>query len=165
MQIRDLNSGTFGFVQLARDKQTGELIACKFIERGEKVRSRCRHATFDPISTIERRRRDAVICHAWWFHALLLHGASPVMCCIIRVAQVTKYVERDTQPQMFSASAHRAVQGGEHCMERCSTAAAGTNGSAITSAHFLMELHLQTCQQSHHTQFVLSKSGLKGAMH
>jgi serine/threonine-protein kinase SRK2 len=38
LQIRDLNSGTFGFVQLARDKQTGELIACKFIERGDKVR-------------------------------------------------------------------------------------------------------------------------------
>lgn len=37
MQIRDLNSGTFGFVQLARDKQTGELIAVKFIERGDKV--------------------------------------------------------------------------------------------------------------------------------
>jgi hypothetical protein len=37
MQVRDLNSGTFGFVQLARDKQTGELIACKFIERGDKV--------------------------------------------------------------------------------------------------------------------------------
>lgn len=37
MQIRDLNSGTFGFVQLARDKQTGEMIACKFIERGDKV--------------------------------------------------------------------------------------------------------------------------------
>jgi hypothetical protein len=36
-QIRDLNSGTFGFVQLTRDKQTGELIACKFIERGDKV--------------------------------------------------------------------------------------------------------------------------------
>lgn len=36
-KIRDLNSGTFGFVQLARDKQTGELIACKFIERGDKV--------------------------------------------------------------------------------------------------------------------------------
>lgn len=37
MQIRDLNSGTFGFVQLAKDKQTGELVACKFIERGDKV--------------------------------------------------------------------------------------------------------------------------------
>jgi len=36
-KIKDLNSGTFGFVQLARDKTTGELIAVKFIERGEKV--------------------------------------------------------------------------------------------------------------------------------
>lgn len=36
-KIRDLNSGTFGFVQLARDKSTGELIAIKFIERGDKV--------------------------------------------------------------------------------------------------------------------------------
>jgi hypothetical protein len=37
MQIRDLNSGTFGFVQLAKDKQSGDLVACKFIERGDKV--------------------------------------------------------------------------------------------------------------------------------
>lgn len=36
-KIRDLNSGTFGFVQLARDKASGELVAIKFIERGEKV--------------------------------------------------------------------------------------------------------------------------------
>lgn len=36
-KIRDLNSGTFGFVQLARDKQSGELTAIKFIERGDKV--------------------------------------------------------------------------------------------------------------------------------
>ncbi len=36
-QIKDLNSGTFGFVQLCKDKTTGELTAIKFIERGEKV--------------------------------------------------------------------------------------------------------------------------------
>lgn len=36
-KIRDLNSGTFGFVQLARVKQTNEQVAVKFIERGEKV--------------------------------------------------------------------------------------------------------------------------------
>ncbi len=38
LQIKDLNSGTFGFVQLARDKATGETWAVKFIERGDKVR-------------------------------------------------------------------------------------------------------------------------------
>ena len=36
-QIRDLNSGTFGFVQLALDKTTGRQVAIKFIERGDKV--------------------------------------------------------------------------------------------------------------------------------
>jgi serine/threonine-protein kinase SRK2 len=32
-----LNSGAHGFVQLVRDKRTGEHVAVKFIERGEKV--------------------------------------------------------------------------------------------------------------------------------
>ena len=36
-QIRDLNSGTFGFVELALDKTTGQQVAIKFIERGDKV--------------------------------------------------------------------------------------------------------------------------------
>ena len=36
-QIRDLNSGTFGFVELALDKTTGQQVAVKFIERGDKV--------------------------------------------------------------------------------------------------------------------------------
>lgn len=39
MQIRDLNSGTFGFVELALDKTTGQQVAVKFIERGDKVLS------------------------------------------------------------------------------------------------------------------------------
>ena len=37
LQIRDLNSGTFGFVELALDKTTGQQVAIKFIERGDKV--------------------------------------------------------------------------------------------------------------------------------
>ncbi|EIE22391.1 sulfur stress regulator [Coccomyxa subellipsoidea C-169] len=36
-KIRDLNSGTFGFVELALDKTTGQQVAVKFIERGDKV--------------------------------------------------------------------------------------------------------------------------------
>ncbi len=36
-QIRDIGSGNFGVAKLMRDKQTGELVAVKFIERGEKV--------------------------------------------------------------------------------------------------------------------------------
>ena len=33
-KIKDLNAGAFGFVQLARDKETGEKVAIKFMERG-----------------------------------------------------------------------------------------------------------------------------------
>ena len=38
MQIRDLDKGTFGFVQLAVDLTTGEQVAIKFIERSQEVR-------------------------------------------------------------------------------------------------------------------------------
>jgi hypothetical protein len=38
-QIRDLGSGNFGVAKLMRDKQTNELVAVKFIERGPKVSS------------------------------------------------------------------------------------------------------------------------------
>ncbi|GFH29451.1 sulfur stress regulator, partial [Haematococcus lacustris] len=37
IKLKDLNSGTFGFVQLCQDRTTGELVAIKFIERGAKV--------------------------------------------------------------------------------------------------------------------------------
>lgn len=41
-QIRDLNQGTFGFVQLAYDKSTNppQQVAVKFMERGDKVKER-----------------------------------------------------------------------------------------------------------------------------
>ena len=36
-KIKDLNAGAFGFVQLAREKETGERVAIKFMERGHKI--------------------------------------------------------------------------------------------------------------------------------
>ncbi|DBB15936.1 TPA: Serine/threonine-protein kinase srk2a [Trebouxia sp. C0006] len=35
--IKDIGSGNFGVAKLMRDKRTGELVAVKFIERGEKI--------------------------------------------------------------------------------------------------------------------------------
>ena len=57
VQIKDLNRGAFGMVVLARDKQTGELFALKFIERGPQVR----HIAF---STVQVPRQFA-FCHLW----------------------------------------------------------------------------------------------------
>ena len=37
LQVRDIGSGNFGIARLMRDRATGELIAVKYIERGEKV--------------------------------------------------------------------------------------------------------------------------------
>lgn len=45
-KIKDINSGSYGFVQLCQDNRTGEQVAIKFIERGEKV-ILCRSAACD----------------------------------------------------------------------------------------------------------------------
>jgi len=37
LQIRDIGSGNFGVAKLCRARDTGELVAVKYIERGEKV--------------------------------------------------------------------------------------------------------------------------------
>ena len=36
--VRDIGSGNFGVARLMRDKVTKELVAVKYIERGDKVR-------------------------------------------------------------------------------------------------------------------------------
>ena len=42
--VQALNSGSYGFVYLCKDLRTGELVAIKFIERGEKVtKASCTH--------------------------------------------------------------------------------------------------------------------------
>lgn len=35
--VRDIGSGNFGVARLMKDKHTGELVAVKYIERGDKV--------------------------------------------------------------------------------------------------------------------------------
>lgn len=35
--VKDIGSGNFGIARLMRDKQTKELVAVKYIERGDKV--------------------------------------------------------------------------------------------------------------------------------
>ena len=37
--VKDIGSGNFGVARLMRDKQTDDLVAVKYIERGEKVSS------------------------------------------------------------------------------------------------------------------------------
>lgn len=40
--VKDIGSGNFGVARLMRDKQTKELVAVKYIERGDKVSFLCK---------------------------------------------------------------------------------------------------------------------------
>lgn len=59
-QVKDLGSGNFGLARLERDRATGELVAVKYIERGEGVRAApgclcCRaHARDSPAPCAKR---------------------------------------------------------------------------------------------------------------
>jgi serine/threonine-protein kinase SRK2 len=45
--VRDIGSGNFGVARLMRDKHTKELVAVKYIERGDKViKIRFNHFSF-----------------------------------------------------------------------------------------------------------------------
>jgi hypothetical protein len=44
-QIRDIGSGNFGVAKLMRDRKNNELVAVKFIQRGDRVRSACCDST------------------------------------------------------------------------------------------------------------------------
>ena len=46
--VRDIGSGNFGVARLMRDKQTKELFAVKYIERGDKVTLSLLHLFYTP---------------------------------------------------------------------------------------------------------------------
>ena len=59
-KIKDINSGSYGFVQLCQDNRTNEQVAVKFIERGEKVSHRRFAADFPDIPAGAVNNRMAV---------------------------------------------------------------------------------------------------------
>jgi hypothetical protein len=52
-KVADLSHGSFGFVQLARNTETQELVAIKFIERGDRV-NRCASSRCSSNSILRR---------------------------------------------------------------------------------------------------------------
>ena len=78
VQVADLNRGAFGFVQLAKDVTTGEQVAIKFIERGEKARQQP-HVTHDH-NLLEHRpcQDESLQCLGRW------HEAHACLHCVWR---------------------------------------------------------------------------------
>ena len=74
MQLRDLNKGTFGFVQLALDTDSNTQVAIKFIERGDKVGCKALQSGLEHIRMC--------CCLAACLNAI----------CVL---QISKYVERE----------------------------------------------------------------------
>lgn len=58
--VRDIGSGNFGVARLMRDKQTQELVAVKYIERGDKVSANQQKKikVFDFFGVARRKRKE-----------------------------------------------------------------------------------------------------------
>lgn len=107
MQIRDIGSGNFGVAKLMRNRVTNELVAVKFIERGERVRRGSGAGTTAPsllflpaARPLDGRGWDRQC--SWLFYFLgrylssstpVIHCARPAACCLS--TQVDKNVERE----------------------------------------------------------------------
>ena len=85
LQLKDIGSGNFGVAKLMRYKPTGELVAVKFIERGDKVQ---------PLPCLPLNPPSGLL---QWGYALRLASAgimsrgdfdtiTPAMCCCMALA-------------------------------------------------------------------------------
>lgn len=50
--VKDIGSGNFGVARLMRDKQTKELVAVKYIERGDKVSFLCKFGFMELVTLL-----------------------------------------------------------------------------------------------------------------
>lgn len=97
-KIKDINSGSYGFVQLCQDSRTNEQVAVKFIERGEKVLKHLDAPCAESHACLKVKFLPATPqCHALKSALLVDH----------KVCR-----EGAAEPQPAVASPHRSVQGG-----------------------------------------------------
>jgi hypothetical protein len=95
VQLKDIGSGNFGVAKLMRYKPTGELVAVKFIERGDKVsRKQCASVRLPirqwPWAPAQASgRADAASCRTVQW--LLTSSSAAGICrvCIRHVSAVT----------------------------------------------------------------------------
>ena len=95
MQLRDLNKGTFGFVQLALDTESNTQVAIKFIERGDKV----------GCNALQSALKYSRMC-------CCLAGCLTAICC---AADFQVCGTGNTESQASESPSHCGAQGGQHC--------------------------------------------------
>lgn len=173
LQIRDIGSGNFGVAKLCRAKDTGELVAVKFIERGEKVGG----ALEEGLGAVDRRGvRDggpggpqevggstghppaaaaAAARQGCWYHhmsALPVHAHAAAV-----LMQIDKNVEREIinhrmlsgHPNIVRFREVRAGAGGRARLRRtrCSLLLCGAHCPAAFPLRFLRSCTRTQAQQ------------------
>lgn len=104
MQVKEIGKGSYGVAELMRDTLTGELVAVKFIERGEKV---CR------LYTCAGRGG-----RGWRACGIRLDRATACLCCTVRLRQA-RWARRGTQPTAAVELRERSGPGGSHSRALC----------------------------------------------
>ena len=112
VQIRDLDKGTFGFVQLAVDLTTGDQVAIKFIERSQEVNCLTSH-----LGCVLSRLREGVDSTQL---QIARHAFTIAETLSMRIpAGVQICGARDPQSQEAYTPTHCAAQGGELSSSVC----------------------------------------------
>ena len=135
--VRDIGSGNFGVARLMRDKMTKELVAVKYIERGDKVINR--RLVFASILQIEKKKKGGGGTHKksevktvsiGWSHRLMgmfNEKSSTTGLCGIRILSVSKrYVVctaahylPSTPHCLIAVSGHHFRSGSSHSHSHC----------------------------------------------
>ena len=100
-QVRDVGSGAFGVCKLMKNTHTGEMVAVKLMERGDKVGVALAAAQGSPGQCALCQVRSA--CNLVTLLNQMIHGA----------ADRHQRGAGGAQPQAACAPQRRAVQGGE----------------------------------------------------
>ena len=98
MQLGTLGTGASGTVELMRHSDSGEVVAVRFIERGQQVVHDLRRpSTAQPphIVPVSRLRRYSLARRRPFEHELLARIEHCAYHALVLASQVTKHVERE----------------------------------------------------------------------
>lgn len=77
--VKEVGKGSYGVAELMRDRETGELVVCKYIERGDRVSRRasspqaCPESACLAASCSSQRAAASTALSTAFLHLTLLH--------------------------------------------------------------------------------------------
>lgn len=123
--VKDIGSGNFGVARLMRNKETKELVAMKYIDRGLKVPSLHFLPSFLSPQIIQLLHENLPLHSKYHvFYCSNRIVAVRLYCCLLiyiyifhsSVADWWKCCEGNHKPQITSPSQHNSIQGGDRSL-------------------------------------------------